>query len=280
MTPTLRLTVIQPDVFPEDNRVRTVAGSLLRIGRQEDNDWVIRDNMRLISRHQCAIHFRDNVYVVEDLSTNGVYLNHKVQAIGRGNIHVLMDGDRLEFCGIVLVVSVINHTEPQDSFRSLLPQRGDGAPAMCDAGVPASLAALLPQPAASGSGTDLCAPRFTLANPLPAHFPTGVFALRPLPETSSPNLASLGHPGLFTLLGGASQLDSNLLSPALGSPMGRGSDTVPVPDLPGETGCSRAEHHALQSPLRGQPQIPQDWDREAMTAESAPPVAVTRSTLP
>ena len=46
-----------------------------RIGRAQDNDWVLPDPDRYVSSHHCKIVFRAGKWILEDTSTNGVFIN-------------------------------------------------------------------------------------------------------------------------------------------------------------------------------------------------------------
>jgi len=45
------------------------------IGRSADNDWVLPDPARYVSAHHARVSFKEGGYLLEDLSTNGVYVN-------------------------------------------------------------------------------------------------------------------------------------------------------------------------------------------------------------
>lgn len=67
------------------------------IGRSADNDWVLPDPLRYVSAHHARVSFRQGAYVLEDLSTNGVYVNDNEKALGRQGPHKLANGDLLRF---------------------------------------------------------------------------------------------------------------------------------------------------------------------------------------
>ena len=53
------------------------------IGRSADNDWVLPDPLRYVSAHHARVSFRQGAYFLEDLSTNGVYVNDDEQPLGQ-----------------------------------------------------------------------------------------------------------------------------------------------------------------------------------------------------
>jgi predicted component of type VI protein secretion system len=65
------------------------------IGRAEDNRWVLPDRLRYISSHHARISYRNGGYIVEDTSTNGLFLNDGAEPVGRLGPQPLRPGDRL-----------------------------------------------------------------------------------------------------------------------------------------------------------------------------------------
>ena len=89
---------------PDDSRVFNELGG--SIGRSPGNDWVLADPERFISSHHAAISFRDGHYYLQDMSTNGVYLNGREQPVGRGNTVRLCQGDRLRIGHYEIAVDI------------------------------------------------------------------------------------------------------------------------------------------------------------------------------
>jgi len=67
------------------------------IGRAADNDWVLPDPQRFVSAHHARIHHRDGLYILEDISTNGVYINDDKRPVAKRGAHVLQNGDLIRF---------------------------------------------------------------------------------------------------------------------------------------------------------------------------------------
>jgi type VI secretion system FHA domain protein len=63
-----------------------------KIGRSADNDWVLPDPQRYVSAHHARIHYLAGRYILEDTSTNGVYINGAQHPVADG-AHVLQNGD-------------------------------------------------------------------------------------------------------------------------------------------------------------------------------------------
>ncbi|MBS0365320.1 MAG: type VI secretion system-associated FHA domain protein TagH [Proteobacteria bacterium] len=65
------------------------------IGRSADNDWVLPDPQRYISAHHARVQFREGHFYLQDVSTNGVYVNDEAEPLAkRGSAgHRLANGD-------------------------------------------------------------------------------------------------------------------------------------------------------------------------------------------
>jgi type VI secretion system protein len=67
------------------------------IGRSADNDWVLPDPQRYVSAHHARVSFRQGAYFLEDLSTNGAFVNDGDVALHKLGPHKLANGDLLRF---------------------------------------------------------------------------------------------------------------------------------------------------------------------------------------
>src|ERR1700754_4451018 len=67
------------------------------IGRSADNGWVLPDPLRYVSAHHARVVFKQGAYFLEDLSTNGSYVNDNDKALGKQGPHKLANGDLLRF---------------------------------------------------------------------------------------------------------------------------------------------------------------------------------------
>jgi type VI secretion system FHA domain protein len=93
---TLTLTMLRcPDSVPP--QTRTVPGGEFSIGRGPENDWVLPDPERYLSKRHCVLAFRAGGWQIADLSTNGTFLNRDNEPIGPTEPRPLRDGDRLRF---------------------------------------------------------------------------------------------------------------------------------------------------------------------------------------
>ncbi len=65
------------------------------IGRALDNDWPLPDTQRYLSGHHARFHSRQGGYYLEDISTNGVFVNEATTPQGRRGLYALREGDVL-----------------------------------------------------------------------------------------------------------------------------------------------------------------------------------------
>ena len=91
------------------------------IGRSPDNDWVLPDALRYVSAHHARVHFRDGHYFLEDLSTNGVFVNDQSEPLAKlgSSGYRLRNGDLLRLGDYQVVVAL--ETEPVPEIPELDP---------------------------------------------------------------------------------------------------------------------------------------------------------------
>jgi type VI secretion system protein len=77
-----------------------------RIGRSTDNDWVLPDPDRYVSSHHAKVSFRAGQWVLEDTSTNGVFINGSDMPASTEGTYTLQDGDRLRLGDYDIIVSI------------------------------------------------------------------------------------------------------------------------------------------------------------------------------
>jgi type VI secretion system FHA domain protein len=119
---TLTLSVLRcPDAVPPETK--RVSGGEFRIGRGPDNDWIMPDPDRMLSKKHCVIAFRNGGWAIADTSTNGTFLNRDAEPIGNGQIRGLQDGDRIRFGAYEIEVRV----EQESSFAQPRPSGAYGA---------------------------------------------------------------------------------------------------------------------------------------------------------
>src|ERR1700756_3343929 len=85
------------------------------IGRSADNDWVLPDPLRYVSAHHAGVQFREGHFYLQDVSTNGVYVNDDMEPLakrGSGGYR-LADGDLLRM-GDYHIVAALEARPAQD----------------------------------------------------------------------------------------------------------------------------------------------------------------------
>ena len=97
-----------PDnVAPERREVR---GGEFSIGRGKDNQWVVADPDRHLSKKHCQFTYGVGEWEVQDFSTNGTFLNQNSDPIGKGASQKLRNGDRVKF-GLYEIEVIIDEEE-------------------------------------------------------------------------------------------------------------------------------------------------------------------------
>ena len=98
------------------------------IGRLPDNDWVFPDPY--ISGRHALIRYLSGKYFVEDISTNGVFINSPSNRLPRAQPHPLQSGDVLYIDAYEIKVSIeADARATLDPFAMLERQPGAPAPA-------------------------------------------------------------------------------------------------------------------------------------------------------
>jgi type VI secretion system protein len=133
---TLRLRVVSDQrrsLADRGSAVFSVEGGT--IGRSADNDWVLPDPLRYVSAHHARVQFREGHYYLQDVSTNGVYVNDDMEPLAkRGSSgYRLVNGDVLRIGEYHIVAAL----EAQRAAA-------EGAEDPAAAAVPTSIHALRP----------------------------------------------------------------------------------------------------------------------------------------
>ena len=91
---TLTVTMLRcPDTVAPETRV--LQGGEFSIGRGSENDWVLPDRERFLSKRHCILAYRSGSWQIADLSTNRTFLNGEAAPVGHAQPRDLHDGDRL-----------------------------------------------------------------------------------------------------------------------------------------------------------------------------------------
>jgi type VI secretion system protein len=116
---TLRLRVVSDQrrsLADRSSIVFTADGGT--IGRSADNDWVLPDPLRYVSAHHARVIFRNGHFYLQDVSTNGVFVNDEPEALNRRGPegYILRNGDVLKIGEYHVVVALDSDIEqPQPS---------------------------------------------------------------------------------------------------------------------------------------------------------------------
>ena len=93
------------------------------IGRSADNDWVLPDPLRYVSAHHARVQFREGHFYLQDVSTNGVYVNDDMEPLAkRGSSgYRLANGDVLRMGEYHIVAALEQRQEPQETGAAAVP---------------------------------------------------------------------------------------------------------------------------------------------------------------
>ena len=105
--PYLKLKIVSgSEVGQNDNYSFTHLGG--SIGRSEDCEWTLLDSDRFVSKKHLAISYRNQQFILTDISSNGVIINSAAAPLGRGNEHKLQTHDSLVIGKHVVKVEEVN----------------------------------------------------------------------------------------------------------------------------------------------------------------------------
>lgn len=107
---------------PGDGHPIVMRGPSLTIGRGPENDVVLPDPDRMISKTHCVVENHNGNIVVVDFSTNGTFLNYGKIALGR-TATPINDGDVLIMGAYELVVQISNGAAYDEPLAPLADER-------------------------------------------------------------------------------------------------------------------------------------------------------------
>ncbi len=270
----MKLTLRLADAATQNGQSRTLTEGRLCIGRGADNDWVLADPDRTLSKNHCRIDGSESGFMLTDLSTNGVFLAGQGQAIGRGHSCALEDGDSFSLGPHTMTASIeggdagalqLEHGLglPQEDEEAIFPSsrpRADGASPIA----PAIAEPWLTDIPGGGFGPDRrAAPQGWDAPPDPATYAaSGVF------EASDP--LDPRQPGGFAAGDAFSQVSEHL--PAASTVM-----RLPQPQivLPTDWNEVPAEPPAAEAAMLTEAPHPAAVWPPALPTEPEPPRAVS-----
>jgi len=121
---TLRLRIVSDQrrsLADRSSAVFSVEGGT--IGRSADNDWVLPDPLRYVSAHHARVLFREGHYYLQDVSTNGVYVNDDMEPLAkRGSSgYRLANGDVLRMGEYHIVAALDQNTAQENGAAAAVP---------------------------------------------------------------------------------------------------------------------------------------------------------------
>ena len=237
----MRLTLRLSERGAETEQSRVLETGRLTIGRGSDNDWVLSDPDRTLSKQHCRIDASDGAYMLTDLSTNGVFVAGASQPLGRGHSCALEHGDSFTIGPYRIAAEIEGHDYAQGLVMPPQPQEEE------------SFAAAQPTSPISPS----------IDAPWLSDIPTGGFG----PDRRAAPLGWDAPPDPSAFAGTGMRLGRDPLDPRSGA----GTDSAM------DRFSQEAEHIAASSTVMRLPQaqvvLPVDWNEsgsQAPAAEAAP----------
>jgi len=102
---------------PEQTSKKSITSSIT-LGRSENSGWHLPDPEKVVSGTHARIERQSNDFYIYDESTNGLYINRAIDALGKGKSHKLAEGDLLTFGDYEVSVS-FDRSEPSDLEQSI-----------------------------------------------------------------------------------------------------------------------------------------------------------------
>jgi type VI secretion system protein len=99
------------------------------IGRVDANDWVLPDPAKFVSSHHARIRCHNNVFYLQDLSTNGTFLNSTDTPVSKSDLTALGDGDRILIGDYEILVQLIDDGSAAAAVEPVAPAPAAPAPA-------------------------------------------------------------------------------------------------------------------------------------------------------
>ena len=261
---------------PGNGRPVAMVGNSMTIGRGPENDIVLPDPDRLISKRHCVIENHGGNVVVIDFSTNGTFLNYGKVPLGQVTTP-LNDGDVLSMGTYELVVSIATPSR-RDPLLDIPPPLEDGPVSHGQAGAAPDLTNLLDDPGTQGGDfLDglLGAPRPAGPSSVQRDDPLDPLDLAPLPDDDD-----FLQPAAPVVYGGASRADHSAAAQdafRTAGPVGAGSVIpddwddllAPIPPEPRRVAPAAPVPQAGAVP---RPQVPDDpFDALLGPAPDLPP---------
>lgn len=120
---TITLRIVDRDQLPDGGPIEFTAGARgFDIGREQHLDWCLPDPERFVSGHHCQVRYQDGGYWLNDISTNGTFVNGAAMRVK--SPYRLAHGDRLQIGNYQIVVMLdggVPGTAPQPQYQPVQP---------------------------------------------------------------------------------------------------------------------------------------------------------------
>lgn len=101
----ITLRIVDRDRLPDGGPIEFTAGTRgFDIGRETHLDWCLPDPERYVSGHHCQVRYQDGGYWLNDISTNGTFVNGSTVRVK--SPYRLAHGDRLQVGNYQIVVQL------------------------------------------------------------------------------------------------------------------------------------------------------------------------------
>ena len=159
------------------------------IGRSADNDWVLPDPLRYVSAHHARVEYRNGQYYLEDVSTNGVFVNDDDRPLAKAlpTGHMLKTGDLVRMGDYQIVAAVESDAQaaPADTGSGQVPTSIHGLRTIGRAAAQTDIGAML-------NLDELLVPD---SSPAPAFHPVNAYGQAVTPIPLAPQARTLAPSG-------------------------------------------------------------------------------------
>jgi type VI secretion system FHA domain protein len=200
------------------------------IGRLEVNDWALPDPERFVSSRHAVVRFQGGDFCLEDVSTNGTFINEPERPVSKSEPVRLKDGDRLFIGDYEILVQVIEDgARAADAACAPIEAAPSGPSVSLGTDDPLAVIGVGPGPAAAAQIPQPAAPPAPVAPipvPPPARVPQPAASAAADPPAASPDTPlpasgpvpalDLGARALLSALG----LDAREVGPEVAAQLG------------------------------------------------------------
>lgn len=287
----LKLTITSYQrLSPDQETTKILDRGSINFGRAPQNDWVLQDPERILSKLHGTVQYRDGAYFLTDRSQNGIFLNDSEQRISKDQTVRLNDGDRFVLGEYEIAVTL--QPEATDLIEAALEEPlTDIVPPGADLfGVEPSPAAEPRQGISADVSLDIAKPPFDdilsgdrdggLQHPI--EVVSGAVVTAPSPDLSSPERISFELPSLAPETPAAAARPSAEQPPPV--VLVKAVQELPPQPSPATAESPAVEPPALPESTEQPPVVPAAPSSESLIPEdwwiqpAGPPIAATPTT--